>query len=93
MAFRGKQVQSATAAQRNSSPRPTRRATAAACGSPLVPPTSGSTASNDVDASGSKGRKVKAGAVVAIDLAPGSELYARTASGSAVCDLGIEGVD
>ena len=48
---------------------------------------------NDVDASGTKGRKVKAAADVGIDLAPGSELYARTASGSSVCDIGIEGVD
>jgi hypothetical protein len=48
---------------------------------------------NDVDASGTKGRKVKAGADVAIDLASGSMLFARTASGSSVCEVGIEGVD
>jgi hypothetical protein len=46
-----------------------------------------------VDASGNKGRKVKADRDVAIDLSPGSRLFMRTAPSSSVCDIGIEDVD
>jgi hypothetical protein len=48
---------------------------------------------SDVDNSGNKGRKVKAGADWSVDLGPGEQLYARTASGSSVCDVAITGVD